>query len=132
MPVVRVRRFRISQIGFTEACAETWAYNAGKTAQACALTCIRTYGLLNVIRGTESVPTTDANGNLNACLQCDETMAGPGFQYAAGRTRRDSGIISEIARPDEQVYSVPHDYFRSGARRFQCQGDGLDSCCLMQ
>lgn len=102
----------MQEIGFTEACAETWAYNAGKTAQACALTCVRTYGLLNVIRGTESVPTTDANGNLNACLQCDETMAGPGFQYAAGRTRRDSGIISEIARPDEQVYSVPHDYFR--------------------
>ncbi len=102
----------MQEIGFTEPCAETWAWNAGKTAQACALTCIKTYGLLNVILGTESVPPTDANGNLNACLQCDETMAGPGFQYAAGRTRRDSGIISEIARPDEQVYSVPHDYFR--------------------
>ena len=40
-----------------------------------------------------------------------EMMAGPGFQYAAGRTRRNSGIESEIERPDEQVYEVRHDYF---------------------
>ena len=66
---------------------------------------------MNLLQGTESVPPSDAQGNLNACLECDEIMSGPGFQYSAGRTRRDSGIISEIDRPRDQVYEVPHDYF---------------------
>jgi hypothetical protein len=38
-------------------------------------------------------------------------LSGPGFQYSAGRIRRNSGILSEIERPDEQVYPVNHDYF---------------------
>ncbi|MEZ5507795.1 MAG: hypothetical protein R3F38_18265 [Gammaproteobacteria bacterium] len=53
----------------------------------------------------------DADGNLNPCLLCDEMLSGPGFQYSAGRIRRNSGILSEIERPDEQVYPVNHDYF---------------------
>lgn len=101
----------MQDIGFTEACAEAWAYNAQNTAQSCALVCLRTYGLLALLQGTENVPTNDADGNLNACLQCDEMMSGPGFQYSAGRIRRNSGIISEIERPGDQVYDVPHDYF---------------------
>ena len=101
----------MEQIGFTEPCAEAWAYNAQHTASSCLAVCVRTYGLMNLLQGTESVPPSDAQGNLNACLECDEIMSGPGFQYSAGRTRRDSGIISEIDRPSDQVYEVPHDYF---------------------
>lgn len=101
----------MQEIGFSEACAESWAYNAMKTAQSCALVCIRAYGLLPLLTGTENVPPVNEQGELNACLLCDEMMSGPGFQYSAGRTRRNSGIISEIDRPDEEVYEVPHRYF---------------------
>lgn len=98
-------------IGFSEACAESWAYNAMKTAQSCALVCVREYGLMALLTGTENVPPVNEQGELNACLLCDEMMSGPGFQYSAGRTRRNSGIISEIDRPDEEVYEVLHRYF---------------------
>ncbi|GBG30903.1 Hypothetical Protein FCC1311_071242 [Hondaea fermentalgiana] len=45
---------------------------------------------------------------LNSCLQCDECRSGPIFQKVAGRTRRDSGIASQIARPDS--VEIDHDY----------------------
>lgn len=102
----------MKEIGFTPACAESWAYNATKTGQSCALICVAEYGLIPLLTGTENKPPVDENGELNACLMCDEMMAGPGFQFSAGRTRRNSGIISEIDRPDDQVYSVSHGYFQ--------------------
>lgn len=98
-------------IGFTPACAESWAYNAVKTGQSCALICVAEYGLVPLLTGTENKPPVNENGELNACLMCDERMAGPGFQFSAGRTRRNSGIVSEIDRPDAEVYSVHHAYF---------------------
>lgn len=101
----------MQDIGFSEACAESWAYNAAKTTQSCFAVCVQEYGLIALLMGTESSPTTSPNGQLNACLLCDEMMSGPGFQYSAGRTRRNSGITSEINRPDDQVYIVEHDYF---------------------
>lgn len=101
----------MQQIGFSDACAESWAFNAQKTAQSCALVCVREYGLMALLTGTEDLPPVNEQGELNACLLCDEMMSGPGFQYSAGRTRRNSGIISEIDRPDEEVYEVPHRYF---------------------
>ena len=39
------------------------------------------------------------DGKLNPCLECDEVKSGPLFKYYAGRTRRDSGIVSSIPRP---------------------------------
>ena len=104
------RKACMEQIGFSEACSESWAYNAGKTSQSCLLVCVQEYGLLPLLTGTESSPN-NTDGALNRCLQCDEMMSGPGFQYSAGRTRRNSGIESEIDRPDDQVYEVSHDYF---------------------
>lgn len=101
----------MQQIGFTESCAEAWAYNAQHTARSCPLVCVATYGLLPLLRGEENVPPVDVNGNLNPCILCDEMMSGPGFQYSAGRIRRNSGILSEIDRPADEVYAVPHDYF---------------------
>ena len=41
------------------------------------------------------------NGKLNKCLQCDEDKSGPIFKWYAGRTRRNSGIHSEIDRPED-------------------------------
>jgi hypothetical protein len=102
----------MQQIGFTESCSETWAYNGANTAKFCVKTCIKTYGFFEIIFGFESVPPTDNSNRLNPCILCDERISGPGFQYTAGRTRRSSGIISEIDRPNKEIYSVSHDYFQ--------------------
>ncbi|MCG8670809.1 MAG: hypothetical protein MI867_15470 [Pseudomonadales bacterium] len=101
----------MQEIGFSESCAEVWAYNGQKTAQTCAIECIKEYGLINLLLGNEDSPPVNEDGELNRCLMCDELMSGPGFQYGSGRTRRNSGITSEIERPDEQVYDVTHSYF---------------------
>mmetsp|Transcript_37573 Transcript_37573/g.77148 ORF Transcript_37573/g.77148 Transcript_37573/m.77148 type:complete len:349 (-) Transcript_37573:80-1126(-) len=37
---------------------------------------------------------------INACLQADECRSGPVFKLYAGRTRRASGLISSIPRPE--------------------------------
>ncbi len=101
----------MQKIGFTTSCSEVWAYNGKHTAEACPWECVKAYGLFSLILGKEDAPPTDSNGNLNECLLCDEMMSGPGFQYGSGRTRRNTGIESEIERPEEQVYEVTHDYF---------------------
>lgn len=101
-------------IGFDERCAETWTYNALRTRRRCLASCIGAYGLWSVLTNDMSVPQVDGSGNLNPCLACDEEISGPGFQYAAGRTRRSSGLTSTIPRPAAEIYPVDHTvYFRS-------------------
>lgn len=103
----------INEIGFDEPCAETWTYNALHTARHCAVTCAEYYGIEQMLSGNFDKPNTDEHGNLNPCLACDEFTSGPGFQYAAGRTRRSSGITSAIERSADEMYSVDHvQYFR--------------------
>ena len=103
----------MEEVGFDERCAEIWAENALHTRRRCAATCIGHYGLWNVLTDNISAPNTDEYGNLNPCLVCDERTSGPGFQYAAGRTRRNSGLVSAIARPADEIYPVDHRlYFR--------------------
>jgi hypothetical protein len=47
---------------------------------------------------------------LNECLQCDETVSGPLFQTIAGRTRRKSGLLSQIVRPCHSLqHNIRHD-----------------------
>lgn len=99
-------------IGFSDTCAQTWAYNAGHSRRYCTRLCLADGGWRTLISGAG--PATNLpDGRLSACLQCDERISGPGFQYSAGRTRRNSGITAEIQRPDTARQSVPHDYFRS-------------------
>jgi hypothetical protein len=96
-------------LGFTRPCAETWAYNARHTRELCARTCRKTYGMVAILTGRmDQTPNNLPDGSLNACLACDETHSGPGFQFAAGRTRRGSGIQSAIQRPKDEVYKVDH------------------------
>lgn len=103
----------MEEVGFEEQCAETWTFNALHTRRRCAAACIGHYGLWNVLTNDFSAPNTDAYGNLNPCLACDERVSGPGFQYAAGRTRRSSGLTSAIARPATEIHPVNHRlYFR--------------------
>ena len=56
-------------------------------------------------------PNVDKDGNLNKCLNCDEVISGPVFKYYSGRTRRNSGIKSEIDRPSDQIYNITHCYY---------------------
>ncbi len=98
-------------IGFSEACAESWAYNARHTRSHCARICLGVLGWRGVLFGSEGALLQGEQGSLNACLECDELISGPGFQYSAGRTRRNSGIVSEIDRLEAAVREVRHDYF---------------------
>lgn len=103
-----VKACLMEAVGFEERCAETWAYNAMHTRRRCSGTCIRHYGLWNVLTNNMGDAHNDEGGNLNPCLACDEFVSGPAFQYAAGRTRRTSGLRSEILRPTDEIYDVDH------------------------
>jgi hypothetical protein len=101
------------KIGFSAYCAESWAYNARHTRQACLGSCVSDYGFFNLLFNRYPGSNVDESGQLRPCLQCDEKRSGPGFQYSAGRTRRNSGIESEIPRPDAEIRAVDHSrYFR--------------------
>jgi hypothetical protein len=109
----RIQACFIEEIGFTPDCAASWAYNALNTRKQCRSACIETYGLINLLLHRYPQPNNRPDGSLNACLQCDEEMSGPGFQYSAGRTRRNSGIESAIRRPHDAIQPVDHSaYFR--------------------
>ncbi len=92
----------LKRIGFTDACAETWYYNVKHTAKMCWLTCI-----LSWVNGE---PSNRPDGSLNSCLACDETQSGPVFKHVAGRTRRNSGVISSIGRTNNEISPIIHDY----------------------
>ncbi|RLA62706.1 MAG: hypothetical protein DRQ88_07105 [Epsilonproteobacteria bacterium] len=96
------------KLGFSNYCSEQWAYNSENTRKKCGGTCIKYYGFLNVLRNRMDRPNTDEDGNLNACLACDEFKSGPGFKYGAGRTRRNSGITSAIERGNSEIFDVDH------------------------
>ncbi|MXZ04327.1 MAG: hypothetical protein F4Y90_02195 [Rhodothermaceae bacterium] len=104
----------MEEVGLGEDCSETWTYNALHTLRHCIKICVGYYGLWNVLTDNMSKPPTDEHGNLNPCLACDEFTSGPGFQYAAGRTRRSSGLVSAIPRPEAEIYQIDHRrYFNS-------------------
>ncbi|MYD46587.1 MAG: hypothetical protein F4W92_09555 [Gammaproteobacteria bacterium] len=104
----KIKTCLMNEVGFDEPCAETWTYNILHTTDHCKSICIKYYGFWNVLRGNMDKPHTDEQGKLNPCLQCDENTSGPGFQYVAGRTRRNSGVISAIHRHPEEIYSLDH------------------------
>ncbi len=103
----------VETIGFEAQCAETWAYNVAHTKRQCMTTCIKHYGLWRVLTNDMGDSHVNDAGRLNPCLACDEYVSGPGFQYAAGRTRRASGLISAIERASAEIYPVDHSlYFK--------------------
>jgi hypothetical protein len=97
----------MSNLGFTDACAQIWSFNIDNTRDKCMGIC------------TATLPTRHKlpDGSLNACLACDEVNSGPTFKSVAGRTRRRSGLSSGIARPcldaagKPAVYAAEHYYF---------------------
>ncbi|RLA66322.1 MAG: hypothetical protein DRQ88_07100 [Epsilonproteobacteria bacterium] len=100
-------------IGFSNNCAEMWAYSSEQTRRHCGKTCIKFYGLLNLLRDSMDRSNLDEEGNLNVCIACDEYKSGPGFKYGVGRNRRNSGITSAIQREESDLYVIDHyKYFR--------------------
>jgi hypothetical protein len=114
----------LSRIGFSEMCSEIWWDNIINTGRECLQTCIR--------MATQDLPLNQEDGRLNACLQCDEDKSGPNYKYFGGRcvfnsnlcqmfcfvylshflrTRRNSGIPTEITRRPEELYELEHCYF---------------------
>ena len=88
--------------GFSENCAESWAYNGSNTKELCQRICLLDYGngslirgLYNVLRGKFEGPNTrkgpDGREVLRPCLACDEYRSGPAFKYTAARTRELQG-----------------------------------------
>mmetsp|Transcript_12416 Transcript_12416/g.38262 ORF Transcript_12416/g.38262 Transcript_12416/m.38262 type:complete len:266 (+) Transcript_12416:1273-2070(+) len=92
----------LREIGFTEPCAAIWYWNSKHTQAACFSLCI---AALND-------PSHEADGSLNACVQCDEDESGDVFKEVARRTRRSSGLPSALCRPCETVYPLVHAYPR--------------------
>ena len=108
-----VKKCFMEEVGLEEPCAEAWTYNVMHTRRHCFAICTKHYGLLNLVMNDMYDAHRDDSGNLNPCLACDEYRSGPGFRYAAGRTRRASGLTSAIPRPIDVVYSVDHSlYFK--------------------
>ena len=90
----------LSEIGFSEPCAQIWLYNIINTRQNCLALCLEYL----------EEPHHLEDGSLNPCIQCDEDKSGPVFKKVAGRTRRSSGLASGLCRPCESVFPLLHDY----------------------
>jgi len=113
----------MKKIGFSDTCAEAWAYNARSTRNRCARICMETHSsqpaplpLATESRlrraAADQGEQDDAAAGMTMCLMCDEYVSGPGFKYAAGRTRRSSGLNSSIERSPEEIYPhADHNYF---------------------
>ena len=87
------------EIGFTPGCAATWFYNTLNTKDFCLDICLQ-------MRSNGENANGPAPGcQLHECIACDENNSGPLFVQYGGRTRRNSGLLSSIARScDELVY----------------------------
>ncbi|MCA9508082.1 MAG: hypothetical protein KC505_06665 [Myxococcales bacterium] len=89
--------------GFSLPCAKTWYYNSKNTAKKCLGVCLRSL--------FKSENYNLSNGKLNPCLECDEKISGPIFKEIAGRTRRNSGLVSAIGRSPWEIAKIRHDYY---------------------
>jgi hypothetical protein len=92
-------------LGFTESCARIWFYSARNTARRCLRECAPF-----VLLGGSPNAASEPGCPLAPCLECDEERSGPVFRRFAGRTRRNSGLRSSIARRCSEVAVLPlHD-----------------------
>lgn len=89
------------ELGFTPACAAIWYYNTQNTQNSCLDVCLKLVSENAPING----PPPDCPAN--ACIECDEVNSGPLFLKYAGRTRRNSGLLSSIARTCDELIYLP-------------------------
>ena len=91
----------IQSLGFTDTCTQIWVFNTLFTKKKCFRPCMYLFYHKKSISFLTNEDFVKPNGDLNNCLQCDEDTSGPIFKYESGRTRRNSGIHSEIDRPND-------------------------------
>jgi hypothetical protein len=94
----------LTDLGFTPACAQIWAFNTLHTRSACGGVCLAAL----------DDPYHTPDGALNACLACDEAESGAVFLAVAGRTRRNTGVPSSMCRPCSEVWPLDHRYALDG------------------
>mmetsp|Transcript_53994 Transcript_53994/g.161619 ORF Transcript_53994/g.161619 Transcript_53994/m.161619 type:complete len:361 (-) Transcript_53994:209-1291(-) len=92
----------IGTTGFTNGCATAWTIDIFITLTACSEPCLAAFSGMIPNNG----PAPDCP--LNDCLQCNELIAMPAFLEGARRTRRNSGLLSEVARPCESIARITH------------------------
>jgi hypothetical protein len=108
LDIQKVKECYMEKIGFSETCAESWAYNSRNTRKSCIGICVKDYGLINLMMNRYPPDLTNPDGSLKPCLQCDELRSVPGYLYSAGRSRRGSGIIADIERDPEDIYHIDY------------------------
>ena len=80
-----------------------WMHNVFWTRDHCFGTC---FDFTFLGDGQNNGPPPSCK--LADCLNCDETMSGPGFQTVAARSRRRSGLLSKIVRDCDNLLIVDH------------------------
>ena len=93
----RIKSCLVEEVGFTDRCADAWLYNILHTREVCFDVCVEEYGWANMLLGRFPEQHNLSSGELTRCVQCDEERSGPGFKYAAGRTRRNSGVFQRFS-----------------------------------
>ena len=86
------------ELGLTLECAKIWNYDGIYDGQVCTKTC------LGELTDPNNGPPPACQ--INDCLECDEENAGPVFSAYGGRTRRRSGLLSEIIRPCDTIARI--------------------------
>lgn len=86
------------ELGLTEECSKIWNYDGIFDGAMCGKTC------MGDITAPNNGPPPECA--LSDCLQCDEEQAGPIFSSFGGRTRRRSGLQSEIIRDCASVARI--------------------------
>ncbi|KAJ1406629.1 hypothetical protein B484DRAFT_319705, partial [Ochromonadaceae sp. CCMP2298] len=82
-------------LGLTLECSKIWNLDGIYDSKVCTTTC------LGELQDPNNGPSPACQ--LNDCLQCDEDKAGPIFSAFGARTRRRSGLLSEIIRPCQSI-----------------------------
>eukprot|EP00978_Attheya_sp_CCMP212_P047715 scaffold423591_cov126-Attheya_sp.AAC.1 len=83
-------------LGMTTDCANVWVYNGIDTAKNCFVECIQ-----NIQDVPNNGPAPECK--LNDCIKCANDKSGALFEKFAGRTERNSGILTSIARPCDMI-----------------------------
>lgn len=81
----------------TNQCNQCWVDNMKCSASSCLGKCIW-HNMIN------KMPWSDKSV-LNECIKCDEEKCGPAFIQCAGANRRRAGVVSDIDRPQTQVWN---------------------------
>jgi len=93
----------MKRVGLSTRCVDCWVENMSCTSRACTHICLS--HLATSWWQGKPIASGSIAGKLNPCLECDEANCGPAFKLCAGANRRNSGIKSDIPRPETEIFS---------------------------